>query len=1314
MATLALSAVGASLGSALLPTGLSFLGTTIAGATIGSQLGALAGAQIDQALFGSSGQRRAVDGPRLSDLRVTASTEGAPIPRLYGRARLGGQVIWATALEEEAVSNDAGGGGKGGSAQGASAGVDYRYFANFAVGLCEGEVTALGRVWADGREIDLSDYTWRLHTGRDTQLPDDLIVAKQGADSAPAYRGLAYIVFERLPLAGFGNRIPQLSFEVSRAVDSVEASIRGVCLIPGSGEFVYSPTEVRRTVNLVQSVAENVHTRLGGTDYAAALDQLQSHLPNAKSVSLIVSWFGNDLRADHCQLRPLVETHDKETAPTTWSVAGLTRATAAAVSTIDGRAAYGGTPSDDTIVAAIRDLDARGLSVVFSPFVLMDIPAGNARPDPYSNATTQPAHPWRGRITVAPAPGRPGTPDKTATAASHIAAFVGTAQPSHFAIAGDSVVYSGPAEWSFRRFILHYAYLCKAAGGVDAFVLCSELRGLTTLRGASNSFPFVATLVQLAAEVRSILGPTTKILYAADWSEYFGHQPADGSGDVFFHLDPLWSSPDIDAIGLDVYWPLADWRDGDAHLDTLAGHAGTHDLAYLKSRLFAGEGFDWYYASPSDRDAQIRTPITDGAGKSWVFRYKDIGSWWSNPHFDRPGGIESSTPTAWVPQSKPFWLMEIGCPAIDKGANQPNVFIDAKSSESFIPHYSSGARDDLIQRRLIQAFTEAFDPAHPGHVAGANPVSAVTGARMLDIERIHVYCWDARPHPAFPNDTTVWQDAANWERGHWITGRTAAAPVPALVARLLADYGFADFDASALTATASGLVLDRIMSAREALQTLELAFFFDTLESAGRIVFRPRGAASSGLLLTPDDLVEARPGAPLMRLTRAQETDLPAAAKLTYLSSTDDYPQAVAEARRLVGASGRISTAALGLVLDPAEAQAIAESWLFEAWAARERAAFALPPSLIALEPGDLVTLDTGTRRHVVRITEIGDHGARDIDARAIDPTVYRATPAAARPPRRPRETSAGPPLAIFLDVPPGDDAASETGLVAVAQEPWPGTVAIYRSPETTGFTLDTLVLRAAVVGTTASPLSPHHHSRLDHATRLTVTLARGELTSATELAFLGGANTAAIEVSSNVWELVQFRTATLTSPGTYVLSDLLRGLRGTTSDVATPAGARFVLLDTAVRPLALAAADLGRPFHWKIGPANRDIGDASYATAQQTFTGRGLEPLSPVHIRGTRAPNGDLTLTWVRRTRTGGDNWDTLEVPLGETEERYEVDIFAGATVKRTLSTTSPTALYSAAQQATDFGSPQSALTVRIAQLSPTRGRGTATTAVI
>jgi len=129
MATLALAVVGAAVGGALLPAGLSVLGATLTGAELGSQVGALTGSFIDQALLGASGQPLQ-QGPRLSNLRVMASTEGAPVPRLYGRARLGGQIIWATNFEEEVVESGSGGAGKGGLGGGASAGVEYRYYAN--------------------------------------------------------------------------------------------------------------------------------------------------------------------------------------------------------------------------------------------------------------------------------------------------------------------------------------------------------------------------------------------------------------------------------------------------------------------------------------------------------------------------------------------------------------------------------------------------------------------------------------------------------------------------------------------------------------------------------------------------------------------------------------------------------------------------------------------------------------------------------------------------------------------------------------------------------------------------------------------------------------------------------------------------------------------------------------------------------------------------------------------------------------------------------------------------------------------------------
>lgn len=1315
MATLALAAVGAAVGGSMLPAGVGLLGVTLSGATIGSQIGALAGSYVDNVHFASSGQTRAVDGPRLSDLRITSSTEGAPLPKIYGRARVGGQIIWATDLEEEiTTTTEASGSAKGGSGSKTRV-TQYSYYANFAVALAEGVVTRIGRIWADEQELDRARTTFRLHTGSETQDVDSLIAAREGAENAPAYRGVAYVVFERFPLAAYGNRVPQLTFEVFRSVGNADQDVRGVVMIPGSGEFVYATEPVHQTFDDGVSQSENVHQMLGPTDWQVSLDQLEASLPNAKSVSLVVSWFGTDLRAGACKIKPGVETRHKSTAPLKWSVAGETRNTAHLISTRDGNAAYGGTPSDQTVVAAIQDMKARGLNVTLTPFILMDVAAGNSLADPYGGAS-QAAYPWRGRITCHPAPGQSGTPDKAATAAAQIASFVGSTARSDFSITGTTVRYTGPDEWSYRRMILHQAFLAKAAGGIDAFVIGTELRGLTWVRSSASTYPFVAALIALAADVKAILGPATKVLYAADWSEYFGHQPADGSGDVYFHLDPLWSSPNIDAIGIDIYWPLADWRDGRDHLDALAGATSIYDPAYLRSNVSGGEGFDWYYASDADRDAQIRTPITDGAGKPWIFRYKDILAWWRNAHYNRPGGVESATATAWVPESKPFWFMEIGCPAVDKGANQPNVFVDPKSSESGLPHYSRGLRDDLMQARHRQALCDAFDWTKPGYTEGLNPVSAVTGARMVDLDRIHVYCWDARPYPAFPDAATYWGDSENWQYGHWINGRLGGAGLDDVVSTILLDQGFTDFDASGLTGTVPGYVIDRTMAARDAIQPLELAYFFDSIESDGRIVFRHRGRAAPAMTLAQDDLVEESAGDALYELTRAQETDLPASAKVRYISGLDDYPQAVAEARRLTGASNRVAEADLPIVLDDGLAGAIVESWLYETWATRESATFKLPPSALALEPGDMVAASIAGRTRLLRVTGVSEHGVRDIHALSIDPDVYDQIDVVPRAAADPAPVQAGAPAVALLDLPlwnPAADASS--GFVAAMQKPWPGSVAIFASPQETAYQLKAIVAAPATLGVTLDDLAAGPEGRIDRRASLRVRLTNGTLSSADLVAMLGGANTAGLRSPNGDCEIIQFQTAELVDAQTYRLSGLLRGQSGTESAMADPllAGAQFVLLDGAVTSVPLRDSERKVSLNWRYGPGNRDIGDASYATEAFAYQPLGLRPLSPARVKGVRV-SGDLQISWVRRTRSGGDNWELPEVPLGEESENYEVEILDGVTVKRTLRASSPSVIYSSADQIADFGAAPSSVSIKIYQTNAVFGRGAPRVAIV
>ena len=214
-------------------------------------------------------------------------------------------------------------------------------------------------------------------------------------------------------------------------------------------------------------------------------------------------------------------------AATNWQCSGLTQASSGLIpiTQTDGAFDYGGTPSDQSVVRCIRDLKARGFRVIFYPFVLMD----------------STGKPWRGDIAF--------SPDISSAATAAVNAFLGAAATSQFTrdTVNLTVSYSGsPTDWTYRRMILHYANLCVIAGGVDLFLIGSELRGLETIRGpawtkagtidggghAVWDYPFVAGLTQLASDARSVFDgagltknlTTSKnlIAYSPDWSVWNG------------------------------------------------------------------------------------------------------------------------------------------------------------------------------------------------------------------------------------------------------------------------------------------------------------------------------------------------------------------------------------------------------------------------------------------------------------------------------------------------------------------------------------------------------------------------------------------------------------------------------------------------------------------------------------------------------------------------------------------------------------------------------------------------------------------------
>lgn len=214
---------------------LTAVGSAIAG-PIGAAIGAMAGQRVDQALLGPKGRQ----GARLADLAVQSSSYGTGIPRLYGRMRVSGTVIWATDLREERRKVSQGKGGPKATV--------YSYSASFAVLLSGRPASRIGRIWADGKLLrgaagDFKVETgFRFHAGAADQPIDPLIASAEG-DAAPAYRGRAYAVFEDLALESFGNRIPMLSFEV--IADEARISPEQVLDDLAKGEALALPSPVR-------------------------------------------------------------------------------------------------------------------------------------------------------------------------------------------------------------------------------------------------------------------------------------------------------------------------------------------------------------------------------------------------------------------------------------------------------------------------------------------------------------------------------------------------------------------------------------------------------------------------------------------------------------------------------------------------------------------------------------------------------------------------------------------------------------------------------------------------------------------------------------------------------------------------------------------------------------------------------------------------------------------------------------------------------------------------------------------------------------
>ena len=1156
------------------------------------------------------------------------------VPNIYGRMRVAGHLIWAARFKER--SRDRRTAGKGSPRV-----REYRYSVSFAVALCEGEVSRVGQVWANGEPMDLAGVNWRLYTGTEDQMPDPLIESIEGPEGTPAYRGTAYIVFEDLPLDAYGNRIPQLSFEVFRGPvgrndgSSLRDLIQGVNIIPASGEFAYD-TEIIRTRRFPGiETPQNANSARGEADFSVSMDQLEADLPGVNRAALTIGWFGNDLRAGHCQIRPGVEIAEKTTVPEPWLAGGVERSEAYLISqSAGGHANYGGTPSDASIIRSLRDLTNRGIQPTVTPFLFMDIPESNGLPDPYGGSEQAP-FPWRGRITGS---------------AADVSGFLGSAALSDFQINGQNLTYTGdPNDWGYRRFILHLAHLAKIAGGVEAFLVGSEMVALSRVRSIDGSFPFVDGLVTLASDVKSLLGPSVLVSYAADWTEYGAFVSGN---DVYFPLDELWANPNVDFVGIDWYPPMADWREGADHLDAQA-YEGLEDQAYLAANIEGGEGYDWYYADEESRAAQIRTPIVDSAhGEHWIFRQKDLANWWAHLHHERPGGARDAEPTNWISASKPVRLMEIGFPAVDKGANSPNLFYDPKSSESALPPFSDGTRNDLQQRRALEVAL--------GHWQAQAMVDAV-----------FVWCWDARPYPIFPARSDVWSDGANWQFGHWLNGRVGASELGETIQDICARGGV-EVDASQLRGVLDGYSLSGVYSVRDALEPLRSAYGFDLIERGGDLVF-VMGEDDAPVQVAEDEIVEGG-----LAVSRRLLDKRPGALRLTYVSAGGTYAPATTQVRNDQGDRGVVIDVSIPLVMGAARAASLATSLLSRA-VKGDTADLSVPIGYLGIEPGDTVQITANSA--FWRTDDIQDTGL----VRAMGLSESTQLPSASSA----SEGYNDAPSAIVFGAPEllVIDALEDVPLLAAAGSPWPGAVSVSAGRDTAIMTVRAEITNPASMGLVRSQIEVAPVGRWDRVSKLEIYMPGAELASETEASVFAGANRLLVE-TENGWELIAFCRAELIGEDVYRLSHLLRGLRGTTPSQFS-VDTRCVILDSAVQPGNISAEEIGVELHWQASSFS------SFGSTQQTvFKAKGALAYRPGHLMADWQGD-ELEIRWTRRGKDVPESW---ELPEAENSGVFEITLLGDTGDLSTWTSDTPSLR---------FVPPAEAKWVKVAEIGPDGRRG-------
>lgn len=400
----------------------------------------------------------------------------------------------------------------------------------------------------------------------------------------------------------------------------------------------------------------------------------------------------------------------------------------------------------------------------------------------------------------------------------------------------------------------------------------------------------------------------------------------------------------------------------------------------------------------------------------------------------------------------------------------------------------------------------------------------------------------------------------------------------------------------------------------------------------------------------------------------------------------------------------------VNMVMTRDHAKTLADRLLYLERLGRVKYTVFLPRPYLQYDPGDVLMLDIdgSARTYIITDMSYDPRGVVKMVLSEHDPEIFSYSAVYTPSPPRTVDVVAVPETTFYvLDCPlvSANHGGLDGYVLAVKKAGWSGAQ-YYRSFDE-GATYEAILRSSAggFAGTVYQPLEAADPAVMDWAHTIRVYPVSGctaTLESTTSLALFNGANTALLG-----GEMIRFLNAHLQPDGSYILSGLQRGVRGTEHAIGTHGSTEaFYLLSNAV-PAAVSTS-LGRTVMVKALSLRSTATLGSVPAQYYTPTGNSLLPFSPVHLRGERNAAGDITIRWRRRSRKALDWRGVSEIPLGEAEERYQVHVLdAIGAIRRTITVSSPEAIYTAAEQVADFGSTQPSVRVAIYQVSADVGIG-------